>query len=179
MTIERLIEDVLRREGEYSADPADRGGETRFGITAAVARAQGYDGPMDALPIGTARTIYQQVYWLRPRFDVVAERSPTVAGMLFDAGVNMGPVTAILFLQRALNALNRGAHDYPDIALDGVIGPATITALTRFLTRRGAGGEAVLGKAIEALRGERYVTLAERRPANEAFLYGWLKNRIG
>ncbi len=37
----------------------------------------------------------------------------------------------------------------------------------------------MLLKAIEALQGERYVALAERRPANEAFLYGWLANRLG
>ena len=33
--------------------------------------------------------------------------------------------------------------------------------------------------ALDALQGERYIRLAERRPANEAFLYGWLANRIG
>jgi Predicted Peptidoglycan domain len=37
----------------------------------------------------------------------------------------------------------------------------------------------VLLRAIDALQAERYVSLAERRPANEAFLYGWLANRIG
>ena len=37
----------------------------------------------------------------------------------------------------------------------------------------------MLLKAIEALQGERYVRLTETRPANEAFLYGWLANRIG
>jgi hypothetical protein len=37
----------------------------------------------------------------------------------------------------------------------------------------------VLVKAIDALQGERYIALAERRPANEAFLYGWLAQRIG
>ena len=37
----------------------------------------------------------------------------------------------------------------------------------------------VLLKAMEALQGERYIALAESRPANEAFLYGWLANRIG
>jgi hypothetical protein len=37
----------------------------------------------------------------------------------------------------------------------------------------------VLLRALEALQGERYLRLAERRPANEAFLYGWLANRIG
>ena len=34
-------------------------------------------------------------------------------------------------------------------------------------------------RALDALQGERYIRLAERRPANEAFLYGWLANRIG
>ena len=42
-----------------------------------------------------------------------------------------------------------------------------------------AGAETVMLRAIEALQGERYLRLAERRPANEAFLYGWLANRIG
>ena len=42
-----------------------------------------------------------------------------------------------------------------------------------------ASGETVLLRALEALQGERYLRLAERRPANEAFLYGWLANRIG
>ena len=37
----------------------------------------------------------------------------------------------------------------------------------------------VLMRALEALQGERYLRLAERRPASEAFLYGWLANRIG
>ena len=37
----------------------------------------------------------------------------------------------------------------------------------------------MLLKAAEALQGERYLRLAEDRPANEAFLYGWLANRIG
>jgi hypothetical protein len=47
------------------------------------------------------------------------------------------------------------------------------------LKKRGAPGEQVLLKAIEALQGARYIKLTEQRPANEAFLYGWLANRIG
>ena len=109
----------------------------------------------------------------------MAEAGPRIAAELFDTGVNIGPKTAANFLQRSLNALNRGASDYADIAVDGVIGPATLKALAGFLMRRGAAGEAVLLKAMEALQGERYVRLAETRPANEAFLYGWLANRIG
>ena len=53
-------------------------------------------------------------------------------------------------------------------------------ALDAFLAIRGkASGEVVLLRALEALQGERYLRLAERRPANESFLYGWLANRVG
>ena len=62
---------------------------------------------------------------------------------------------------------------------DGRIGPATLGALDTFISLRGPGAEAVLLRALDALQGERYIRLAERRPANEAFLYGWLANRIG
>jgi hypothetical protein len=37
----------------------------------------------------------------------------------------------------------------------------------------------VLLKAMNALQGERYIALAEARPENEAFLFGWLDNRVG
>jgi lysozyme family protein len=179
MTIDTLIEDLIDREGGYVDHPADRGGPTAFGITETVARANGYRGAMRHLPRATAAAIYRRLYWARPRYDAVAERAPAIAAELFDTGVNMGPKVASAFLQRALNALNRGARDYADIAVDGRVGPATLAALDSFLKQRRAAGEAVLLKAIEALQGERYLRLAETRPANEAFLYGWLANRIG
>lgn len=179
MTIETLIDDVLTREGGYVDHPADAGGATRYGVTVAVARANGYGGAMRDFPRATAIGIYRRVYWLRPRLDAVAVIAPAVAAILFDTSVNMGPAIAIGFLQRALNALNRGASDYADILLDGIVGDATLGALSGFVAERSAHGEQVLAKAIEALRGERYVALAEHRPANEAFLYGWLANRIG
>jgi lysozyme family protein len=174
-----LIDAVIDREGRYVNHPADRGGPTRWGITEAVARAQGYDGDMRDLPRGEAVSIYRRVYWLRPGFDRVALRAPAIAAELFDTGVNMGTAAATGFLQRALNALNRSARDYPDIAVDRTIGPRTLSALDGFLQARGAGGQIVLLRAMEALQGERYIALAERRPSQEAFLYGWLANRIG
>lgn len=144
-----------------------------------MARATGYAGDMRHFTREAAAAIYRRTYWLRPRFDQVSEHAPMIAAELFDTGVNMGPAVATGFLQRALNALNRGASDYPDVLLDGRVGPQTLAALRGFLARRGAAGETVLLKALEALQGERYLSLAERRPANEAFLYGWLANRLG
>lgn len=178
-SIETLIDDVIAREGDYVNHPADRGGATRWGITQAVARAQGYVGDMRALPRDTAADIYRRVYWTTPRFEQIARRAPRIAAELFDTGVNMGTGTAIGFLQRALNALNRAARDYPDIVIDRAIGPATLHALDGLLRARGPRSETVLLRAIEALQGERYIALAERRPSQEAFLYGWLANRIG
>jgi lysozyme family protein len=180
LDIDILIDGVIEREGGYVNHPADKGGPTCFGITEAVARAHGYAGAMRQLPRSEAAAIYKRLYWLRPRFDEVARRSVRVAEELFDTGVNMGPSVAVTFLQRALTALNRKGQDYPDLVPDGRIGERTLAALDRFFEVRTArGGETVLLRALEALQGERYLRLAERRPANEAFLYGWLANRIG
>ncbi len=175
-----LIDALIDREGGYVNHPADRGGPTCFGVTEAVARAHGYGGAMRDMPRGEAEAIYRRLYWLRPRFDEVAKRTPRLAAELFDTGVNMGPAVAATFLQRTLTALNRCARDYPDLVPDGRVGETTLKALDAFLGVRGrSGGETVLLRAMEALQGERYLRLAERRPANEAFLYGWLANRIG
>jgi lysozyme family protein len=175
-----LIDALIDREGGYVHNPADRGGATRYGVTEAVARAHGYAGAMRDFPRDEAARIYERLYWRRPRFDAVAGRAPRVAAELFDTGVNMGPAVAVTFLQRALTALNRNGRDFADLVPDGRIGPRTLAALDGFFDARGkSGGETVLLRALEALQGERYLRLAERRPANEAFLYGWLANRIG
>ena len=178
--VDVLIDGLIEREGGYVNHPADKGGPTCFGITEAVARAHGYAAPMRNLPRVEAAAIYRRLYWLRPRFDQVAKRSDRIAAELFDTGVNMGPAVATTFVQRALTALNRNARDYADLTPDGRVGPMTLHALDAYLETRGRnGGETVLMRALEALQGERYLRLAERRPANEAFLYGWLANRIG
>lgn len=179
MDISALIDEVIAREGGFSNHPADRGGATNFGITQAVARANGYAGDMRKLPRALAETIYRRLYWERPGYAFVAELAPDVAAELFDTAVNMGVATASRFLQRALNALNRNEKDFPDIKVDGAAGSRTLAALGAMLRVRGKAGEKVLLKALEALQGERYLSLAESRPANEAFLYGWLANRIG
>lgn len=179
MDIAKLIDEVVAREGGYSNHPNDKGGPTCWGITQRVARTHGYMGDMRSFPRSQAAQIYQTLYWDRPRFADIAHISPKIAAELFDTAVNMGTSVAVGFLQRALNALNRQQRDYRDLLLDRRIGPVTIAALSAFLATRGSQGESVLLKALEALQGELYLSLAEQRPANEAFLYGWMANRIG
>lgn len=176
--ISDLLAALIDKEGGYVDHPADRGGPTRWGIIQAVARKNGYNGDMRTMPRAEAERIYRACYWEHTHFDAIAPIASEIAGELFDAGVNMGPAVATRFLQRALNALNRNGRDYSDVTLDGLIGPATIGALEKYLARRGRKGETVLLKAMQALRGERYIALTESRPANEAFAFGWLANRI-
>ncbi|WP_426163127.1 glycoside hydrolase family 108 protein [Sandarakinorhabdus sp. DWP1-3-1] len=176
MTIDDILAEVLKAEGGYVNDPNDRGGETNFGITVAVARANGWQGRMQDLPRGKALDIYRQRYVVGPGFDKVLRLSAAIAAELVDTGVNMGPTVPIRFLQRLLNVMNRQGKDWPDIATDGVIGPGTLAALAKALQVR---GEKVVLTGLNALQGARYIELAEGRSANEQFLNGWLANRVG
>lgn len=174
MTIEAMIEATIGKEGGYSDHPADRGGKTIWGITEAVARRNGYDGDMRAMPRATAVAIYRSEYAIKPGFAAVAEIYPRVGEELFDTGVNMGPARPSLWLQEWLNALNQGGKLWPDIAEDGRIGPGTLNALKAYKKLRGAEGETRLLAALNASQGERYKQIARGNPSQEAFVYGWL-----
>ena len=60
--LEDTIAELIEREGGYSNDPSDLGGETCWGITIAEARASGYTGSMALLPRPTAVEIYKKKY---------------------------------------------------------------------------------------------------------------------
>ncbi|EFN7728082.1 hypothetical protein EGX45_23545, partial [Escherichia coli] len=51
-------------------------------------------------------------------------------------------------------------------------------ALRVFLEKRGKDGELVMLTALNCTQGERYLALAEKREANESFVYGWMKARV-
>lgn len=178
MTFSTLVEQVLLREGGYVNDPSDSGGETNYGITLAVARAYGYEGPMRDLPRDTAKAIYKAKYWDYNLLDEVAKLSPKIADELFDTGVNQGVASAGAFLQRSLNVLNQGGALYADTKVDGHIGRMTVAALREYLKRRGAQGEIVLFRALNSLQGAFYIELAEGRAKDEKYVYGWLLNRV-
>jgi len=169
---------VVGHEGGYSDHASDSGGKTRYGITEAVARENGYLGDMRALPFPVAREIYRMAYWDPLQLDKIAARSRPLAYELFDTGVNMGVGVAAEFLQRSLNVLNRRQRDWPDLKVDGEIGPVTLQNLLAGWERRGPDGAEVLLKILNCLQGARYVALAERREKDEDFVFGWIKNRV-
>lgn len=172
---QRIIDGIIEVEGGYVDDPSDSGGETNFGITVAVARANGYHGPMRDMPREVAYDIYVAKYWDKVRGDQLAALSEHVAEEVVDTAVNMGHGRAGKFLQRSLNVLNDRARLYPDLVVDGGIGPATLSALAAYLEQR---SEIPLSRALNCLQGAFYIELAEKREKDERFVYGWLKNRV-
>ena len=115
MTFDEAFTKLLGHEGGYSDHPSDPGKATMWGITEAVARANGYTGPMRQLPQAEAKRIYKTLYWDRVQADALPDK---VRYAVFDAAVNSGPGQAIRWLQRALG-----------VADDGKIGPVTIAYL--------------------------------------------------
>jgi lysozyme family protein len=178
MTKDQIFNSILEKEGGYVNNPDDKGGPTNWGITQVVARAHGYTGDMKNLTRKQALDILEADYWYGPRFDQVSTLSPDIAAELCDTGVNMGPAVAAKFLQRVLNVMNNQQKLYFDLKADGQIGPRTISTLKQYLTSRGSKAEEVMLKALNSLQGARYIELSEQRPANESFVYGWVKERV-
>lgn len=178
--ITEAIESTIGKEGGYSNNPLDPGGETIWGITIKVARANGYHGPMKDMPRSTAVEIYRRVYFVAPGFEAVASVSTAIAEELFDTGVNMGVGVPSKFIQRCLNVLNQSHKSilFPELVVDGAVGPATVSALAKFIKFRGKEGELVLLTMLNALHGARYIELTENREKNEEFIYGWFRARV-
>lgn len=173
-----FITDLLKKEGGYVNNPNDSGGETNYGITAYVARTNGYRGPMKDMPRDFAVGVYKKKYWDVIRGDDLAKISQGVAASAADISVNMGPGVAGEYLQRSLNLFNKRGEYYPDITVDKKIGDATLKALRSYIAMRGNNGELVLCRALNVLKGMKYIQLAEAREKDEDFIYGWLLHRV-
>lgn len=179
-----LIDEVINKEirpgkdGHYSNDPNDSGGETSWGVTERNARKYGYVGAMIDMPRSFAESYYEQHHWYEPGFYDVSTISLPIARELFDTGVNSGPERACEFLQVSLNALNRQGKDYPDVDEDFDIGPQTLDALRAYIAFRGKIGETVLLRALNSLQGAFLIELSRRRQKDENFTFGWLANRV-
>jgi lysozyme family protein len=178
--VTEIRNDIIRRvigiEGGYINDKRDSGGATKYGITAAVARKHGLD--VQALTVDQATDIYANEYWKPLQLDGIASLSPAIAEELFDSGVNTGISRAGEWLQRSLNVLNNGGKQWADVRVDGDVGAKTLDAVDTFFRVRGQRAETVLLRALNSLQGAFYMELAERRPKDEAFTYGWLSNRV-
>lgn len=180
-TIEQILDLVLEKEGGFVDHPDDKGGPTNFGVTLKTLRAHIANATVDTLKSITkddAKKIYMAEYYMKTGIFDIYSLSQDIAAELFDTAINMGPKTAITFLQKCLNVFNRGGDIYADIEINGSISLETRAALSAFIAFRGATGVQVILKALNCLQGARYIELAEKRQANESFVYGWVSNRV-
>lgn len=175
---EDAVEEVLDVEGGFSDHEDDSGGKTNWGVTETLAREYGYTGSIEDMNQTVALDIYRRHFWDWMRLDKVHNVAPRTARELFDAGVNIGRRRVWEWFQMTLNALNRNERDYEDIAVDGWPGPKTLNALYSFIEKRGESGDRVLSRAIDSLQGHHYITLAESKPSQQSFLFGWLNQRV-
>lgn len=151
------INKTLAFEGGYGNDPADPGGETNFGIS----KRQYPDLDIRGMTREKAIWIYFNDYWKPYR---LAELPPAIGGKIFDLGVNMGSVTAIRLLQRALGADPAGGR----FRVDGKIGPLTIAATK-------TADQASLMNRIRQLAADRYDQIIAQNPTRERFRHGWMR----
>ena len=177
MNYDKIIDGILAVEKGYVDHPNDRGGPTNFGITQAVARANGYQGDMRGMPVSLARKIYANRYINEPKFDQIAAVNESIAEELIDTGVNMGPSVSAVFLQRWLNGFN-SERRYADLFVDGRLGTLSISALSAFLKWRGSEGAKVMLKALNGLQATRYLEIAEKNLSQRDFIYGQVRARV-
>ena len=165
------IDDIIEREGGYVNHPKDKGGPTKYGVTEATARAHGYNGDMQDLPRDTAAQILTEEFYIKTKISLVS--SQLIREELLDSAVMSSPVTAIKWLQRALNQF--GAE--PSLEEDGILGYNTRSRLESFIMHtRKKDGEKVLWKALNAYQGYYLMELGEW---SKDFKFGWLRNRVG
>lgn len=180
VAIAAILAAIFAYEGGYVNDPNDPGGATNWGCTEAVARANGYAGSMRAMPKATCQNILERQYIVKPGFMPIVEREPVLALEIIDSGVNAGPGRSGLWFQQALNDLSRGGRDYPPIAEDGAVGPATIAAFDSLRRKRGPVKACqLMVKAADAYQAAHYSRLCRGSNALASFCVGWFDHRIG
>jgi lysozyme family protein len=171
--------------GEKFTDiKADKGGKTRYGITEGKALEHkdawpkfNFNGDMRVLPPEFAFYIYDTDYWTPLKLDAIAAMHPLIADCLLDIGCNRGVGSAGTYLQRLLNVFNVKGTLYPDIKVDGSVGPGTIGAINNFVAKRGFQAKKALILGLLSLQNTSYIGIAEKDPTQEEFSMGW-SNRV-
>lgn len=185
---------TMKHEGGYANNAIDKGGETYKGISRknwpgwvgwkiidqikAQSRATGQALAAFINTVGGANASLQSLvldffkvnFWDINKLDAV--QNQLIANEVFDTGVNAGTGTGARFLQEALNLCNRNATVYPDIDVDGKIGPVTLNVLN---TR--APVVAVLN-TLNMLQGEHYLNIMRLNKTQEAFWPSWLSRTV-
>lgn len=153
---DKLLTDLIRREGGFVHLPADKGGATRFGITqTTLAHWRGHAVTVDDVRNLTeveAKEIYQSLYIIQPGLHRLPD---PLCSLMVDFGVNSGPAVAIKALQEVVGA-----------TADGVLGPKTLAMVLSSDLRKVNNG-VVKWRMLMVCR------ICRRDPSQIVFLSGW------
>jgi lysozyme family protein len=122
MKLEEILDGIILSEGsEYTDDPSDSGGPTKYGITiAALSYYRGHKcskEDVEALEEPEAREIFKERYYHLPHFDKLPE---PLQAVVTDAGVLSGPEKATEWLQEVMDMSGFVCSQ------DGILGPQTL-----------------------------------------------------
>lgn len=159
---------VLKIEKGYVNNKFDNGGETKFGIS----KKTYPEIDIVNLTLEKAKDIYFYDFWNCDLLKLSKIPDKEIAIELFDTSVNMGQDDAGIFLQTALNHINRNQRIYKDLPTTGFIGSMTLNALEIVLKR---GEKQKLLKALNGEQYRKYVKIIEKNPEQEMNFVGWLE----
>lgn len=185
MPFDNAYNNTMGHEGGYVFDPDDKGGETYKGIsrvywpiwtgwaiidTYKPFKNKDYsaiyaDKELDSL----TRKFYKKEFWDVNSLDDIDEISSLLSEKIFDTGVNVGVRTAGKWLQSSLNLLNRNQKNYPDIKVDGIVGPGTVGTLKASVSCNPI-NRILTVFAIH--QGSHYKVIMEKNPTQEKYV-GW------
>jgi len=160
---DNAFKEIIRIEKGYVNDKADKGGETKYGIS-----KRSYPHlDIKNLSLSDAKKIYKKDFWKTKKGDL--SLLPYSIGLeVFDTGVNSGINTARKMLQQALNLLNRVETYYLDLKVDGWIAKKTLKAIQKISTKR-------LLKVLNGLQFLNYHSIVEKTHSQERFFAGWME----
>lgn len=165
--INKLIPIILKWEGGFANDPADKGGTTNTGVTIGTWKQIGYDvdgdGDIDVDDLimlnheNVVNDVLKPHYWDKWKADSI--KSQSIANLVVDWTWGSG-VWGIKFPQRIL-----GVKD------DGVVGPITLAAINNYPNQE------ELFRLLWNRRKKHFEDIAAKDSSQNRFLRGWL-NRL-
>jgi lysozyme family protein len=158
---------IIKSEGaEYTNDPVDTGGCTKFGIILQTLKEYKYDVNKDGiftcedvkgLTLEDAKNIYKKMFWDYFKADSIKNQS--LAEYIVDGAINQGRGTIAKYVQEIIG-----------VTADGLVGNKTLEAIN-------AHDPKDLFHKLKSKREDKYHRIVAKNPSQKRFIKGWI-NRL-
>ena len=153
-----IFERLINREGGFVDNPVDRGGPTKYGITAKTLSAyRGCDvnhQDISGLSEDEAKAIYKKLYCDTPGYSKI--KNELIKELVIDCAVLHGQSRTTTWLQRTLG-----------VKEDGICGPQTHAAL-------GHANDYLICQKLTSERVKFIADIVVNDPSQLVFLRGWI-----